>query len=228
VQALDYTHRKEDGSVVKVADSLLHEYKTKDGRTVYDGSGVYPDVFVKQERFANITQALVGKLFIFDYANNYRNTHNKIGDPHNFSISEKDYDDFVKYLSDKDYTYNTESEQVLANLKTVATKEKQFGEIQSEYDALKAKLLTSKKNDLQQHKDEIKQILANEIAGRYYYEKGRYEVNFKYDNELAQAIKVMQDKNELTSILAGQGNFKVIGKPQLASAEKKGKDNSAQ
>jgi carboxyl-terminal processing protease len=228
VQALDYTHRKEDGSVVKVADSLLHEYKTKDGRTVYDGSGVYPDVFVKQERFANITQALVGKLFIFDYANNYRNTHNKIGDPHNFSISEKDYDDFVKYLSDKDYNYNTESEQVLANLKTVATKEKQFGEIQSEYDALKAKLLTSKKNDLQQHKDEIKQILANEIAGRYYYEKGRYEVNFKYDNELAQAIKVMQDKNELTSILAGQGNFKVIGKPQLASAEKKGKDNSAQ
>lgn len=228
VQALDYTHRKEDGSVVKVADSLLHEYKTKDGRTVYDGSGVYPDVFVKQERFANITQALVGKLFIFDYANNYRNTHSKIGDPHNFSISEKDYDDFVKYLSDKDYTYNTESEQVLANLKTVATKEKQFGEIQSEYDALKAKLLTSKKNDLQQHKDEIKQILANEIAGRYYYEKGRYEVNFKYDNELAQAIKVMQDKNELTSILAGQGNFKVIGKPQLASAEKKGKDNSAQ
>lgn len=228
VQALDYTHRKEDGSVVKVADSLLHEYKTKDGRTVYDGSGVYPDIFVKQEHFANITQALVGKLLIFDYANNYRNTHNRIGDPHNFKISDGDYDNFVKYLSDKDYTYNTESEQVLANLKTIATKEKQFAEIQSEYDALKAKLLASKKNDLQQHKDEIKQILANEIAGRYYYEKGRYEVNFKYDTELAQAVKVMQDKNELASILAGQGNFKVIGKPQLASAEKKGKDNSAQ
>ena len=68
VQAIDYTHRKDDGSVVKVADSLMHEFKTKDGRSVYDGGGVYPDIFVKQERFANITQALVSKLLIFDYA----------------------------------------------------------------------------------------------------------------------------------------------------------------
>ena len=226
VQALDYTHRKEDGSVVKVADSLLHEYKTKNGRTVYDGSGVYPDIFVKQERFANITQALVGKLLIFDYANLYRNTHSKIGDARTFSISESDYENFVKYLADKDYSYNTESEQILANLKTAATKEKQYSEIQPEYDALKAKLLASKKNDLQQHKDEIKQILANEIAGRYYYEKGRYEVNFKYDNELSQAVKVIQDKNQLAAILTGQGAYKVIGKPQLAMVGKKDKDTS--
>ena len=78
-----------------------------------------------------------------------------------------------------------------------------------------------KKNDLQLHKDEIKQVLENEIASRYFFEKGRYETNFKYDKELAQAIKVMQDKELVASILKGEGSYKVIGKPLLAMATKK-------
>jgi carboxyl-terminal processing protease len=224
VQALDYTHRKDDGSVNKMADSSLHEYKTKDGRSVYDGSGVYPDIMIKQERFANITQALVGKLMIFDYATRYRNAHTKIPDALSFQMNDDDYNDFVKYLNGKDYTYNTNSEKMLNSLKTEATKEKQFGEIQTEYDVLKNKLMASKKNDLQIHKDEIKQVLENEIASRYYYEKGRYEVNFKYDKELAQAVKTMQDKNQLAAVLKGVGEYKVIGKPQLAAVALKKTD----
>lgn len=224
VQALDYTHRKDDGSVVKVADSLMHEYKTKDGRSVYDGGGVYPDIFVKQERFANITQALVSKLLIFDYATIYRNSHDKIGDPRDFHLTDAEFTDFAKYLSGKNYNYTTATEKLVNNLKTEATKEKQFDNIQAEYDALKAKLASSKKNDLQQNKDEIKQVLENEIASRYYYEKGRYETNFKYDKELAQSIKIMQDKNQVAAILKGDGDYKVIGKPQLAMIPKKVED----
>ncbi|OOQ57543.1 S41 family peptidase [Mucilaginibacter pedocola] len=227
VQALDYTHRKDDGSVIKVADSLLHEYKTKNGRSVYDGSGVYPDIFVKQERFANITQTLVSKLLIFDYATQYRNAHPNIGDARAFALNDAGYADFTKYLAGKNYSYSTVSEKILDQLKTEATKEKQFPEIQAEYDGLKAKMAASKKNDLQLHKEEIKQVLENEIASRYYYEKGRYEANFKYDKELAQAIKTMQDKAQLASILKGEGSFKVIGKPVLAMADKKAeKDDS--
>jgi carboxyl-terminal processing protease len=221
IQALDYTNRKADGSVVKVADSLIHEFKTKDGRSVYDGSGIYPDIFVKSEHFADITETLIGKLLIFDYATHYRDTHQVINNARTFVLSDAEYDDFVKYLADKNYSYNTNSEKLLANLKTEATKEKQFSEIQSEYDALKAKMMISKKNDLQLHKDEIKQVLENEIASRYYFEKGRYETNFKYDKELSQAIKAMQDKVLLASILKGEGNYKVIGKPVLAMAAKK-------
>ena len=224
VQALDYTHRKDDGSVVKVADSLMHEYKTKVGRSVYDGGGVYPDIPVKQERFANITQALVSKLLIFDYATLYRNTHNSIGDDRTFHLSDADYNDFVKYLADKNYSYTTATEKLINNLKAEATKEKQFTGIQLEYDALKAKLIATKKNDLQQNKDEIKQVLENEIASRYYYEKGRYETNFKYDKELAQSVKIMQDRSQVASILKGDGNYKVIGKPQLAMIPKKLED----
>jgi carboxyl-terminal processing protease len=226
IQEIDYAHRKDDGSVVKFADSVLHEFKTKNGRSVYDGSGIYPDIFVKQDRFANITQALVGKLLLFDYATKYRITHSKIADARSFALSDADYDDFVKFLADKKYTYDTSSEKILTTLKTEATKEKQFDQVQSEYDALKAKLLATKKNDLQLHKAEIKQALENEIVSRYYFDKGRYEVNFKYDNELAQAVKTMQDKGQLAAVLKGDGAYKVIGKPVLAMADKKTTDKT--
>jgi carboxyl-terminal processing protease len=83
----------------------------------------------------------------------------------------------------------------------------------------------SKKNDLQQNKDEIKQILENEIASRYYYEKGRYEANFKYDKEIAQAVRIMKDKSQVAAILKGDGDYKVIGKPQLAMVSKKATDD---
>lgn len=166
-------------------------------------------------------------LLIFDYATVYRDTHAKIAEPKEFSLSDADYNDFVKYLADKNYSYTTSAEKVLSSLKTEATKEKQFGDIQGEYDILKAKLLTSKKNDLKQHKAEIKQVLENEIASRYYFERGRYETNFKYDKELAQAVKTMQDKAQIASILKGEGNYKVIGKPVLAMAGKKAADKDS-
>ncbi len=221
VQALDYAHRKDDGSVVKIADSSLHEFKTRAGRSVYDGSGVYPDLTIKQERFADVTQTLVGKYLIFDYANNYRNTHSKISAPRSFTLNDEDYAEFMKYLSTKNYSYSTASEKILTALKTEASKDKQYAELQPELEALKNKLASTKKNDLQVHKPEIKQVLENEIAARYYYEKGRYEANFKYDKELALAVKTLQDKPQVLAILKGEGNYKVIGKPQLTLAAAK-------
>ncbi|RCH56781.1 peptidase S41 [Mucilaginibacter hurinus] len=225
VQELDYAHRKKDGSVVKVADSLIHEYKTKNGRSVYDGSGVYPDVLVNRDKFANITRALISKLLIFDYATRYKETHAKIADARSFSLTDAEYEDFVRYLADKDYNYTTASEKLLNNLKAEATKDKLFTEVQAEYDILRAKLLNSKKNDLRQHKQEIKQLLENEIVARYYHQKGRYETHFKYDKEIAQAVKTMQDKALVASILNGEGSYKVIGKPQPAQLAKKPADD---
>jgi carboxyl-terminal processing protease len=227
IQALDYTHRKDDGSVVKVADSLMHEFKTKDGRSVYDGGGIYPDIFIKQEHFASITQSLLGKLLIFDFATQYRNTHAKIADARNFLISDADYADFVKFLADKNYSYNSPTEKLLDQMKDEATKDKQFSEIQIEYNSLKAKLAATKRNDLQLNKDEIKQVLENEITSRYYYERGRYEANFKFDTDIAQAVKTMQDKVQLDSITKGEGQYKIIGKPVAAvvAAKKTDTDN---
>src|SRR6201996_3945621 len=116
IQAIDYTHRKDDGSVVRVADSLIHEFKTKDGRSVYDGSGIYPDIFIKPEHFANVTQALVSKLLVFDYATRYREAHPTLDNVRSFSLSDAEYADFVKFLSDKNYTYSSTSEKILSSL----------------------------------------------------------------------------------------------------------------
>jgi len=224
IQEIDYAHRKADGTVVKVADSSMHEFKTRDGRSVYDGSGIYPDIFIKPDHFANITQALVSKLLVFDYATLYRNTHNNIPDVRSFHLTDADFNDFVKYLSNKNYTYTSAAEKLMNNLKTEAIKEKGFDALKPQYDALQAKMTETKKNDLQQNKDEIKQVLENEIVSRYYYEKGRYETNFKYDKDVAQAIKTMRDKGQLAAILNGDGDYKVIGKPQFAMVSKKAQD----
>jgi len=213
IQALDYTHRDTDGMVVKVADSLITEYKTKSGRSVYDGSGIFPDVFVKPMRYSLITQTLASRYHIFDYATQYRNLKASISDAKNFRLSDAEYNDFIAFLSKRDYNYDTRVEKLLNELRDEAEKENKIGDLKPEFDALKAKVSHSKKNDLVLFKDEIKKVLESEIVSRYFFEKGRLEQNFKYDNELNEAQKVLSDKSVLASILNGEGTYKSIGKP---------------
>jgi carboxyl-terminal processing protease len=222
IQALDYTHRLDDGNVEKVADSLITEYKTHNGRSVYDGSGIYPDVLVSALKKSMLTQTLERKFYIFDYATKFRNSNSSIPDAKSFRLTDAQYADFINYLSDKDYNYSTATEILLNSLKSEAEKEDKMKDIKSEYDALKNKLSVSKKNDLAQFKDEIRRSLETEIASRYYFQKGRIENSFKTDEEMSSALKVIENKNTLNSILKGEGAYKMIGKPSAGfSASKK-------
>jgi carboxyl-terminal processing protease len=213
IQALDYTHRDTEGMVVKVADSLITEYKTKSGRSVYDGSGIFPDVFIKPVRYSLIAQSLASKYHIFDYATQYRNLKTSISDPKSFRLNDSEYNEFIAFLSKRDYSYDTKVERLLNELREEADKENKIAELKPEFDALKVKVSLSKKNDLIIFKSEIKRILESEIVSRYYFEKGRLEQNFQYDHELTEAQKVLSDKSVLASILNGEGTFKSIGKP---------------
>lgn len=213
IQALDYTHRDSDGSVVKVADSLITEYKTKAGRSVYDGSGIYPDVFVKPVKYNLITQTLASKYHIFDYATVYRAERTAIPDSKSFKLTDAEYAKFIAYLSTRDYNYNTRTERLLNDLRDEAEKESKLTDIKAEYEALKAKVSHSKKNDLTQFKDEIRRVLEAEIVSRYFFEKGRLEQGFKYDADLNESLKIINNKTVLASILSGEGNYKSIGKP---------------
>lgn len=213
IQALDYTHRDSEGSVVKVADSLITEYKTKVGRSVYDGSGIYPDVFVKPVRYNLITQTLASKYHIFDYATLYRNERESIPDAKSFKLTDAEYAKFVSYLSTRDYNYNTRTERILNDLRDEAERESKLTDIKTEYDALRAKVSSSKKNDLVQFKDEIRKVLEAEIVSRYFFEKGRLEQGFKYDIDLSESLKILGNKTVLASILNGEGTYKSIGKP---------------
>ena len=213
IQALDYTHRNADGSVEHVPDSLIHEYKTKGGRSVYDGSGIYPDIFTERKTFSNISQALATNYLFFDFASKYVREHPSIAPAKDFRLTDAEYNDFISFLDGKKYDYKNQSEKRLEALRASAEKEKYFSMMQNEFNTLKKKMEDTKKQDLQNHRDEIKEILEMEIASRYYYQKGRLESEFKYDTDLKKAVETLNDSPLFTSILAGQGKYKVIGKP---------------
>jgi carboxyl-terminal processing protease len=219
IQALDYTHRNEDGSVDRVADSLITVYKTKGGRSVYDGSGVYPDFYVDPYQYHQITQVLVSKYHIFDYATQFARKNQTIATAKEFKLTDAEYQNFVSYLKDKDYSYQTPTERTLAELKSDAEKDKKYDEIKNEFESLKTKVSTSKKNDLMEFKPEIKRVLESEIVQRYYFQNGQTLQAFQYDLELKKATEIINNKTLTASVLKGEGNFKVIGKPGQVSAQ---------
>ena len=112
IQALDYTHRSKEGSVSKVADSLITEFKTKGGRSVFDGSGVYPDVYTDPEYFSRVTMSLMSNYLVFDYAGQYFREHNALAPAKEFRLTDAEYDGFVRFLQDKKYDYTDASEQI--------------------------------------------------------------------------------------------------------------------
>ncbi len=213
IQELDYFHKSKSGKAETVPDSLIREYKTKRGRSVYDGSGIYPDIILEPRTYALITGTIISKSYIFDYATKYRIAHSSIPAAKDFSLTESEYNDFLQYLSDKKYDYTTQTEKSLNELKKNTEKEKYFESIKSSFEDLKAKVEANKKQDLTKYKKEIKEFLEEEIAARYQYQRGRLESSLRTDDELKEAVKVLIDKQLYSSILAGKGTYKVIGKP---------------
>ncbi len=201
IQALDYSHRNEDGSVGKIPDSLITQFKTKSGRIVFDGGGVMPDYVTEIRMLSPITQSLITKYLIFNYATYYRINHATIAPSKEFHLSDAEYNDFVKWLSGKDYDYTTKSEKLLDDFKTASEKEKYFSSAEKEYDLLKKKVAHDKVADLQKFKDEIKEVLENEIVSRYYFQNGQIEASFNDDVEIKKAIEALNNKSIYDSIL---------------------------
>jgi carboxyl-terminal processing protease len=201
IQAIDYSHRDEKGKAIKMADSLRTAYKTKNGRTVYDGYGIEPDVLIEPEYASNISIAIITKFLAFDYATEFANKHKTIPPAKDFVITDEIYDDFVNYIKDKDYSYKTESEEDLKNLMEDANKEKYDSSTIAEIKDLQAKLNNDKKNDLYKFKDDIKEILLSEIVVRYYNQKGRIEAMLKLDPEVKKAVELLNNKEKYKNIL---------------------------
>jgi carboxyl-terminal processing protease len=204
IQALDYSNRNEDGSVGKVPDSLITEFKTKGGRSVYDGGGVKPDISLPSKSFSKIAISLENKALVFDYATKYRREHPSIPPAKEFRLSDKEYEEFMAFISDKDYDYTTRSEKMINELKETATEEKYFVAAEKEFEALKAKMMHRKTEDLINFKSEIKELLESEIVSRYYFQKGKIEANLGHDEDVLKAIQVINDQSLYTSVLTGK------------------------
>jgi len=201
IQALDYTHKDEEGRVDRVPDSLITAFKTKNGRIVYDGAGILPDQKTEAVKYSNILITLLNKNHIFNYVNKYVLAHPQTVKAESFNLSDADFNDFVTFMKDKDYKYVTQSDFALQELKEDATNEKYYESIQTEYEALLNKMNSNKKDDMMRFKAEIKQFIEEEIASRFEFQKGRIETALKYDKEVAEAKKLLADPKKMTSIL---------------------------
>lgn len=201
IQALNYADRDENGRAKKVPDSLKTAFTTKNGRTVYDGFGIEPDVEVEPEYMSGLAIALVQKQLVFDYATQFYRSHESIAPAGKFEITDEIYADFEKFLSDKSYDYSTFTEKFLKELRRVAEEEKYIDALDSEIKNLEQKLKDDKAADLKKHKSEICEMLKSEILVRYYYEKGRIEGLLSSDPQVAKATELINNPQEYKKIL---------------------------
>jgi carboxyl-terminal processing protease len=201
IQAINYAERAEDGSVKRVPDSLRTEFKTKNGRSVYDGGGVDPDLEIPAEEAAGILVSLANAGHLFDYATIYVREHDQIAPAGSFSLSDAEYQKFVHYLSDKHYEYTTDTEKSIEKLKKIAEGE-DFSGLKGDLAALEEKTKKLKNDDLMRHKDQITTYLEQEIAGRYFYQAGSIRQSLKGDPIVEAAVKTLNDKNAYNEILA--------------------------
>ena len=200
IQALDYSNRNDDGSVGKVPDSLMTAFKTKNGRTVFDGGGIKPDIEVEQDDLSNLIISLIRERLFFDYATLYKYKNSSIDSI--FRISDNDFASFKDFLSDKSYDYKTETEKAIEALKTTSEKENYFNLLEPQYLNLFDEFELNKKNDLDRNRQIINEILSEEISSRYYYQEGRIRTSIEYDKEIKEAIKHLKQKDLYNSILS--------------------------
>ena len=203
IQALDYSDRNEDGSVGSIADSLKTEFKTLNGRSVWDGGGIKPDITLTSRKYSNILASIVSKRYIFDFANNYYRENKTLESPSVFEVNDALYNDFVSFLSDKEYEYETRTEKAISRVLKDAQKEKYISDLQEEIDALEVKMEASKINDIERFKEEISEVIEGEIVTRYYFQNGRIEASLKHDDEVNKALEILQDHEAYKAILIG-------------------------
>jgi carboxyl-terminal processing protease len=201
IQAIDYAERDESGAVSKLPDSLKVAFKTANGREVFDGGGINPDIKIEIESLSYIASNLIRKDLIFDYATQYKLKHKTILGAKEFRLTSSDYSDFKSWVRTKEFDYKTESEQLLEDLEEVSKEDTYFDAIEETLATLKKEISHDKSKDLDTFNEEIKMLLESEIAKRYYYKDGSIESFFHYDKELKEAISVLKDTEKYKKIL---------------------------
>ena len=200
IQALDYTHRNEDGSVGVIPDSLITKYTTKKGRIVFDGGGVAPDVLVEDETLSNLSANLITKSVVFDFATYFNSKTEKVAAPEEFAITPEMYSDFIQFVKQQDFKYESKTEEQLDKLLEIAKREKYYDISKVEFETLKQKLGHNIDQDLEHFKKEISELMADEIISRYYYQKGAIKAALKDDQDVDKALEILHKPDGYATI----------------------------
>ena len=210
IQARDFSHPNEDGSVGIIPDSLISEFKTKNGRIVKDGGGIAPDVESISEPLSQIAAELYLRNYIFDFATKYFWEHPEIKTPGQFSFSDNDYSDFKTFLINRNFSYKTVTEESLAELITNAKKEKYYDIHKDLFSELEKDIAHSLNQDLTLFRSEITDLIEDEIISRYFYEDGAIAWTLKKDEQVTKALEILNNKEKYGSILKGQAGSILI------------------
>lgn len=204
IQAIDYSHRNEDGSVGTIPDSLINEFATANGRKVFDGGGITPDIQTDREKLARISQELIIEDLIFDFVNSYALNHPTIPAIKDFKVSDALYQEFVSYLENQKFDYTTASQEQLEKLIETAKSEKYYEANEKQIELLRKELGHSIARDMELHKEQIRNFLADQFIQRYYQMEGVIEYGTLNDKEIKKAIEVLQNQKDYNKILNKQ------------------------
>lgn len=205
IQEIDYSKKKK-GNVADTlakADTLGKVFHTANGRVVYEGHGIQPDVKIEPTMASTITMHLYAKNLFFKYANKFYREHKSIKSPKDFKITDAIYEDFMQFVKDEGFTFTSESENEIKNLEKIAKAEGYLEEIQPILDQVVATIEVEKTKDLIDNRKEIEEMLETEIVSRYYYQKGRIIAALDNDPELEKAFEVILNQEEYNDILKG-------------------------
>ena len=205
IQALDYSHRNPDGSVARTPDSLTNVYHTLNGREVRDGGGLKPDIEIDWGKVSPLAFNLVRDNFIFDYATRFANTRDSITPVWDFMVTDEIYADFKESIDPGKLKYDKILEQLMKELRESTEAEGYMtDETREAIDNLSAMLTHNLDRDLDAKRGEISEYLGEEIASRYYFQKGRLIQGLKSDEALKKAREVLSDKEELNRLLGNK------------------------
>ena len=193
VQAIDYSHRNEDGSVGYVPDSLKKEFRTRMGRPVYDGGGIAPDIEVEPKYYSRPLVSLIYSNVISDYAIKYYNTHDSIAPAGEFLLSDEEYDDFVRFASQRDFDARTEAQIEMEGVMEAAEREGLDDNLEGLGDEMKElleRISLTKEEFLTANRQVVKSLLEDEIALKFYLRAGGAESALRQDTQLAKALEL--------------------------------------
>lgn len=193
IQALDYLNRDDKGNAIRIASKNYHEFKTKNGRPVFDGGGVLPDETMEISKITAITDAIVNDFLIFDYATDYYYTHSNLSEMSNFELKDADFKDFKTYLSRNNFSLITETEKSLVTVYDNAKEEDLADYIKEDYNTLLTNLRNSKELAINENKEQILALLTDEIVKRYVYREGLYDYYKTHNPEIQKAIKILSN-----------------------------------
>lgn len=201
IQVLDYSHRNEDGSVGDIPDSLKSKFYTKNGRTVYDGGGIEPDVKTKDQEYSFFSANLITQDIISDFSAMYRNKHTSIESADKFNLNENEYNDFVDFVKKSNFKYESKSGLILKELIKETKDEKYYEDSNNELQSLEKKLSPNIETELLKYKPEIIQLIEAEILANYYYNKGVIIYNLRKDITVKEALKYANNNELYNKIL---------------------------